>query len=527
MTKSILSGNEAVATGLKLAQADAGVGYPGTPSTEILENFALQGGAAYWAPNEKVALEEAAGVSYAGGRVMVTMKHVGLNVAADPLFTLAYTGTKGGLVIVSADDPGMASSQNEQDNRNYAKFVGIPMLEPSDSAEAVTFTKQAFLLSEQVELPVLLRFTTRVSHTKSIVDVDNETPLTPFNFDFVKAPKERVMVPANAKKAHIVLEGKLDKLKILTEASPLNYEIIKDKNIGIITGGACFMHVQEAFPNASILKLGFTWPLPLHKIKAFADKVQKCFVIEEGSRFLEENIKAAGINITGKADGFLFGELNVDKVRKIINGQNFTYELKPLPHPPALCLGCPHRKTFEILHDLDCIVAGDIGCYSLGVMPPFNAMDFCLCMGAGIGIGVGLRRILPEDKARKVVSIIGDSTFLHSGITGLIEMVYNKPATGHVVIVMDNSTTAMTGLQEHAATGRKMNLAPARKHIEIADFCKAAGVDNVDIIDPNDAQEYKELLLKRLASDDTSVIISRRSCVLELKKLAKLGKGKG
>lgn len=522
--KRILSGDEAVAHAALACGLTLGSGYPGTPSTEILETVSLFGGEAEWSPNEKVALEVGIGVSFAGGRSLVTMKHVGLNVAADPLFTLTYTGVRGGLVLVSADDPGMASSQNEQDNRHYARAAKLPMLEPSDSQEAYDYTLRAFELSEEFKVPVLLRMTTRVCHSRAPVCLWKDPEARRGETRHEKEIQTRVMIPAFAKKAHVRLEETMKQIAERNETSDLNIVFGDNPELGIITSGVAFEHVMEAFPQASILKLGTTWPLPYRKIGEFARSVKRAVVVEESDRFLEENLRAAGIAVEGKADAFLYGELNVERVRKLLAGDETPEPPQKPGRPPQLCPGCPHRKTFETLRDLGCIVSGDIGCYTLGVLPPFSAMDCSVCMGASIGVGLGLRHSLSETDARKVVSVIGDSTFLHSGLTGLVEMVYNKPATGHLVLILDNSTTAMTGLQEHAATGRHINLSPAPK-VKLEDLCTAAGVDHVDIVDPVTEQEkFRDLIRTRLASNEASVIIVRRPCVLQMKKLAKLNR---
>ena len=521
--KIILSGDEAIAYGALAAGVKLGVGYPGTPSTEILETLSGIGGKAQWAPNEKVALEVGIGVAFAGARSIVTMKHVGVNVAADPLFTLTYTGVRGGLILVSADDPGMASSQNEQDNRNYAKFAQMPMLEPADSQEAYDFTIKAFELSEKFGQPVMLRVTTRVCHSRTPVCLwkEPETPAVP---EYIRTVATRVMIPANAKKAHVRVVGTMNDLQKFNEDSEFNSILNNSNELGIITSGIAFQHSCEAAPQASILKLGMTWPLPLEKIRAFASSVKRCVVVEEGSRFLEEAVLAAGIPVDPKDEVFEFGELNVNRIKKLLAHDCSPDEKGAPGRPPALCPGCPHRKTYEILRDLNCIVAGDIGCYTLGVLPPFNAIDCSVCMGASIGMGAGLRMAMKEEDARRVVSVIGDSTFVHSGITGIIQMVYNRPETGHLVLILDNSTTAMTGLQEHPATGRHMDLTEAPKLV-LEDLCKAAGADHVDIIDPvTQTEEYIRLIKTRLASNDVSVIIVRRPCILQMKKLAKLAK---
>ena len=522
--KKILSGDEAVAYGVLASGVKLGTGYPGTPSTEILETLSAIGGKAQWAPNEKVAMEVAIGVAFAGARTIVTMKHVGVNVAADPLFTFTYTGTTGGFILVSADDPGMASSQNEQDNRNYAKFAQMPVLEPSSSQEAYDFAIKAFEISEQFGQPVMLRMTTRVCHSQGIVNLW-KTPEAPAETHYEKRVQSRVMVPAFAKKAHVRVVQTMKALAEFNETNNLWSTEGNSDELGIITSGVAYQHTLEAAPNAKIFKLGMTWPLPVKAIKEFAKSVKRVVVVEEGSRFLEENLKAAGISVEGKAETFEYGELNTARVKKLI-ANDITPEPEGAPgRPPALCPGCPHRKTFELLHELNCIVAGDIGCYTLGVMPPFTAIDCCVCMGASIGTGLGLRHALPENEARKVVSVIGDSTFIHSGITGLVEMAYNRPEFGHLVMILDNSTTAMTGLQENPATGRKLNMEPAPGKLIIEDVAKACGVDNVDVIDPGaEPERFAGLVKTRLESNDVSVIVVRRPCILELKKAAKLAK---
>lgn len=518
--KKILSGDEAVAHGAKAAGVALGVGYPGTPSTEILETLSKIGGCAQWAPNEKVALEVATGVGVGNARSLVTMKHVGLNVAADPLLTLTYMGTTGGLVVVSADDPGLASSQNEQDNRNYAKFAQMPMLEPSDSQEAYDLTILAFELSEKFKTPVLLRMTTRVCHSTGIVELrEQNEPVRAGSYRHDM--RTRVMLPANAGRAHVRLHETMKALKEYNEGSNL-WTIDGEGRLGIIVSGVACQHVREAAPNAKILRLKMTWPLPTDAVRKFVSGVDRAVVVEEGSRFLEENLLAAGIPVQGKDDAFLFGELSVGRVKKLLARDDSPMPSGAPGRPPALCPGCPHRKTFELLRDMDLIVCGDIGCYTLGALPPFNAMHVSECMGASIGCGVGLRHALGDHPdARRVVSVIGDSTFLHSGLTGIAEMTYNRPKTGHVVLILDNATTAMTGLQEHPATGRRLDMTPAPA-IKLEEVCRALGADHVDVIDPvQDNARYAELLKERLASDDASVIIVRRPCLLQMKKLAK------
>ncbi len=522
--RMLASGNEAIAMGAKACGVNIGVGYPGTPSSEILDVFSRLGGVAQWAPNEKTALEVGIGAAFANGRSLITMKHVGLNVAADPLFTIAYSGTPGGLVIVSADDPGMASSQNEQDNRRYAVAAGVPMLEPADSQECYDFTIRAFELSEQFRCPVLLRVTTRVCHSKCILEKrDQET--TPRTGKFDRDPKSNVMIPAYARIAHRKLRAKLHELEELNEKGEFTRWIHKGDELGVIATGISFQHVRDAAPEASLLKPGLTYPLPLETIRRFAASVKRCVVVEEGDPIVTEAIRAAGIPVEGKAEMFRFGELNVNRVRRLLAGDLTPETPPPAGKPPQLCLGCPHRKSYEALRDLGCIVSGDIGCYTLGVLPPFEAVDTCVCMGASVTVGLGMRKVLPEAEARRVVSVIGDSTFLHTGINGIVEMVYNRPATGHVVIVLDNSTTAMTGLQEHPGTGRKLDHTPAPR-VSIEEVVRGIGVDNVDVIDSTaDPAGFRELVSRRLSSNDTSVIIVRRPCILALAK-AKSYEGK-
>jgi len=516
------SGNEAIAMAAVDAGITLGVGYPGTPSSEILDNVDKLGGKAQWSPNEKSALEVGIGVGFAHGRAIVTMKHVGLNVAADPLFTIAYSGTPGGLVIVSADDPGMASSQNEQDNRRYAIAAGVPMLEPADSQEAYDFTLRAFALAEEYRCPVILRVTTRVCHSKCIM-VRRFESKKPAPGHFKRDPKSNVMIPAFARIAHRRLRENMHKLAALNEQGEFTQILKKGTDLGIITSGISFVHVLDAAPEASVLKLGMTYPLPIETIRKFAAGVKRCLVVEEGDPVLYDAISAAGIKVEGKSEMYRFGELNVTRVRRIVKGDCSPEFVPPNGKPPQLCVGCPHRKAYEVLRDLDCIVSGDIGCYTLGVLPPFNAVDTCVCMGASITVGLGMRNALPEADARRVVSVIGDSTFWHTGVNGIVDMVYNKPATGHVVLILDNSTTAMTGLQEHPGTGKKLNHIDPASKVSIEEAVRGLGVDRVDVCDPTaDMASFIDLLKSRLASNDCSVIIARRPCILAVVKAKSL-----
>jgi indolepyruvate ferredoxin oxidoreductase alpha subunit len=516
--KLLLNGDEAIAAAAYDAGVALGTGYPGTPSTEILEEFEHLGGHAQWAPNEKIALEVAIGVSFAGGRSIATMKHVGLNVAADPLFTAAYTDVSGALIVVSADDPGMASSQNEQDNRRYAVAAAIPMLEPSDSQEAYDFTFLAIEISERWHVPVLLRLTTRVCHSKSILE-RREKPLPVKPGSYTKNMRVHSMMPANARPAHRNLREKLRQIAQWCEESGPAKIVSGSRSLGIITSGISYEHVREAAPEASVLKLGMTYPLPIEKIRKFAAGVDRCLVVEEGDPYLVEQIRTAGIAVEDKLQSFRFGELNIERVRRLI-AQDSSPEPKLVPgKPPALCPGCPHRSAFEVLRDLNCIVSGDIGCYGLGALPPFDAVDTSLCMGASIGIGLGMRHMLPPEEAKRVVSVLGDSTFMHTGINGVIEMLFNPPPSGHLLVILDNGITAMTGMQENPGTGRKLDHSKTNK-IVFEDVIRAMGVKNVHVVDAvANKAEFSKLVLESLEKPELSVIIARRECLLAAKSI--------
>jgi indolepyruvate ferredoxin oxidoreductase alpha subunit len=522
MDRQLLSGDEAVALAALHAGVALGTGYPGTPSTEILEAFDALGGRAQWAPNEKVALEVGLGAAFGNARVLVTMKHVGLNVAADPLFTAAYTGVSGALIVVTADDPGMASSQNEQDNRRYAIAAGLPMIEPSDSQEAYDLFFTAIEMSERWKLPVLYRMTTRVCHSKSVVtpaargDAAPEAARKPaphFEHDI----NARVMIPANARPAHRRLRAKLVDIAAWGEECALNRVEPGSgsaADLGIVTSGVSYLHAAEAAPGAAILKIGLVNPLPLEKARAFAAAHARTVVIEEGDPVIADSLRAAGVAVESRPDIYRFGELDVPRVRRILAGDASPEPAAPLGKPPELCPACPYHAVYATLQKHDCIVAGDIGCYTLGVLPPYRAMDTCVAMGASIGVGLGLRHVLPPEEARRVVSIIGDSTFVHSGISGLVEMAYNPPPTGHVVIVLDNGTTAMTGQQEHPGTGRRLDHGPTAR-LSIEGVASAIGIESVTVIDPYaDPDGFESLLLERLAAPELSVIVARRPCVL-------------
>jgi len=518
----LLSGNEAVALAARHCGVALGTGYPGTPSTEILENFSAFGGKAQWAPNEKVAAEVALGAAFARARVLVTMKHVGLNVAADVLFTMTYSGVDGGYVLVVADDPGMASSQNEQDSRRYAEAAVAPMFEPANSQEAYDLLRVAFDVSERWKIPVLFRMTTRVSHSKSPVKprfpVGTDLAATATGAaapEFVRNIAGRVMVPGHARPAHRRLRAKMAELEAWNEAEGPTLHERRSEELGVIVAGISYHHVREAAPDASVLKLGMTYPLPLRTIRNFAESVGRCVVIEENDPWLVTACRAAGMLVEAKDDAiFRFGELSVERVRRILARDSRPEPAAPRGKPPELCGGCPHRSSFEVLKELDCIVAGDIGCYSLAALPPLAAMDMLIDMGAAVGMGLGLRHVLPRDQAKRVVSVIGDSTFLHGGLPGLVEMAYNPPETGHVLIILDNGTTAMTGQQEHPGTGRQLDGAGTYR-VSYEDMARAAGVKNVVTLNPiREKARLKEVLVAALQAYELTVIIARSPCIL-------------
>ena len=517
--KELMLGNEAVARGAYEAGVRVAVAYPGTPSTEITENMAKYSkDEVYceWAPNEKVALEVAIGASMGGARAICCMKHVGVNVAADPLFTAAYTGVRGGLVLGAADDPGMHSSQNEQDSRFYARSAHVPMLEPADSAECREYVMRAFEISEKYDTPVMLRLVTRIAHARSLVEegVRQEIPLK----DYEKDIKKYVMMPGNAKGRHDVVEAREKKLEEEIDALGFNRVEMADTKVGVVCSGSAYQYVKEALPNASVLKLGMVYPLPEKLIRDFASKVDQLLVVEELEPFFEDAIKAMGIPCSGKDKTGLQGELFVRKVGRLFGGEADCgpAETQGVPmRPPVLCPGCPHRAVFYVLKKLGLTVAADIGCYTLGAMPPLAAVDSVVCMGASIGMALGLEKARGRDFAKKTVAVIGDSTFVHSGITGLVDMVYNQ---GHsTVIIVDNSTTGMTGHQPNPTTGFNVRgeIAP---QLDVVKLCEAIGVPSVRVVDPFDMKELEQTIMEESEKDVPSVIIARRPCALLVKK---------
>ncbi|MEO0289471.1 MAG: indolepyruvate ferredoxin oxidoreductase subunit alpha [candidate division WOR-3 bacterium] len=513
--KELLSGNEAVARGAFEGGVHFASAYPGTPSTEILENMAKYKEIhSQWSVNEKTALETAIGASFGGMRALVAMKHVGLNVAADPLFSVGYIGAKGGLVIVSADDPGMHSSQNEQDNRNYARSAKIPMLEPSDSQEAKDFTKMAFVISEEFDTPVLLRLTTRISHSKSVVQLGDRDVVAVKGYE--KDIKKNLILPAHARLLHKKVEERFKKLKELSNDFKYNFIEYKDKKVGIITSGISYQYAKEAMPDASFLKISLTWPLPEELIREFAKNVQVLYVVEENDPFLETEIKAMGIDVVGKELIPEVGELN-PYIVKVSLGVIKPYipksiEFKAPPRPPALCPGCPHTAVFYAINKNKLIATGDIGCYTLGALPPLNAMDTCVDMGASITNAIGLEYALKKaNDNRKIVAVIGDSTFYHSGITGLIDMIYN--GSKGTVIILDNSITAMTGHQDNPGTGKTL-MGDESPIVDIEKLVKGLGVKNVKVIDTYNLEEVVKTIKEETEKDELSVIIAKRPCML-------------
>ncbi|MDD5170154.1 MAG: indolepyruvate ferredoxin oxidoreductase subunit alpha [Syntrophales bacterium] len=513
--KRLMSGNEAIARGAFECGVRFGVGYPGTPSTEILEEFAKYDGVyAEWAPNEKVALEVGIGAALAGAKSLVTMKHVGVNVAADPLFTVSYTGTNGALVIISADDPSLHSSQNEQDNRNYAKFAKIPMIEPADSGEAREFIKIAFEISERFDTPVFLRSTTRVSHSKSVVKIDDAKPYEDKTAIKINASKY-VMVPAMARLRRLEVEKRMKAIAEFAETFPENRMEINSKEIGIITAGMPYNYAKAVFPDYSYLKLGMVYPLPVNLIRTFASKVKRLYVIEELDPFIEEQIRAMGITVIGKEIFPFTNEFDPGVIETAMTGKApVTVKLPEVaipPRPPNLCPGCPHRGLFQVVGKLKAFVTGDIGCYTLSFMKPLEGLHSCICMGASIGMAHGMSKALKEKGQGKVVGVLGDSTFLHSGITPLLNMAYNRGEA--VIVICDNRTTAMTGMQEHPATGYTLQ-GEKTKEIDLEALGRTLGIDSVRVIDPYDLKNTKTVMKEELARKGSSLVISRRSCVL-------------
>ena len=517
-------GNVAVANGFRDGGGSVASAYPGTPSTEITENIAkFDDVYSEWAPNEKVATEVAVGASIAGARSLCAMKHVGLNVAADPLFTASYTGVNGGMVIAVADDPGMHSSQNEQDSRYYARSAHVPALEPADSQECYDFTREALLLSEQFDTPFLLRLTTRIAHSQSIVETREREAFT--LKDYKKDFKKYVMMPGMAKLRHKVVEKRDVDLVAFAETTPLNRIEWGSHTVGIICSGIAYQYAKEAYPKASFLKLGLVYPLPEKKIADFAAEVDTLLVVEELEPYFEDHIKRLGIKVLGKERLSLQGELSTSIVRESFadicadlveeeyrHGFSQAATLGNVPQrPPVMCPGCPHRGAFYIFKKLGLVVCGDIGCYTLGALPPSEAMDACVCMGASIGMAHGMDKARGHDFAKKTIAVLGDSTFIHSGITGLVNIVYNKGVS--TVVILDNSITGMTGHQQNPTTGFTIKNEPT-KQVDLVKLCEAIGVTRVRVCDPFDLKAFEQTLKEEIAATEPSVVIAQRPCAL-------------
>ena len=518
--KQLMLGNAAVARGLYEAGVSFASSYPGTPSTEVTEELAKYDEVySEWAPNEKVAMEAAFGASLAGRRSFCAMKHVGLNVAADPLYTMSYTGINGGMVIVVADDAGMHSSQNEQDSRHHAIASKVPMLEPSDSDEAYRFAKLAYEISEEFDTPVLLKMCTRVAHSQSVVETGER--VVPEKKEYVKDIRKYVMTPANAIRKHPVVEERTRKLSEYGYDSPLNRMEISGKELGIITDSTSYQYVKEVCGDTvSILKIGLVNPLPDRLIKEFASKVEKIVVVEELDPIIEDHCKALGLKVSGKDILPMTGEFSRNIVAKALGieeHKGVALEDPMPPRPPAMCPGCPHRGLFYALTKNKCTVLGDIGCYTLGSAPPLNAVDTTLCMGASLSSIHGFNKMGGEETEKKTVAVIGDSTFMHSGMTGLANIAYNQ--SNSVSIILDNSITGMTGHQQNPLTGLNIKGDPAGQ-IDLEALCRAMGIERVKVVDPYDLKECDRVIKEELEAAGPSVIISRRPCVL-LKKVEK------
>jgi indolepyruvate ferredoxin oxidoreductase alpha subunit len=522
MGKVLLSGNEAIARGAFEHGVVLASAYPGTPSTEILENIAHYDEIiAEWAPNEKVALDVAIGAAYAGARAMAVMKHVGLNVAADAFFYASMTGSEAGLVIVCADDPAMHSSQNEQDNRHYCKFARVPCLEPSDSQEAKEMVGVALEISERFDTPVLLRITTRIAHSHTLVALAEpavERPREPYNYrvDLTKY----VMVPGNARRRHPVIETRVDRLRAFGESFAYNRVEMGNTRVGIVTNGVAYQYAREVFPEASFLRLGMTYPLPPQLIQGFARQVERLIVIEELDPFIEEEIRLMGIPVDGKRIFPITGELDPTVVRESAVragllpaygavASNPLAEMPPLPlRPPLLCPGCTHRGVFAVTKKLKLVVNGDIGCYTLGFLPPLSALHTCGCMGASIGVAHGANKVGLQ---KKNVAVLGDSTFLHTGMPALLNVAYNQSDT--VTIILDNRTTAMTGHQENPATGHTLKGEPTLA-VDFTQLARAMGIEHVSVVDPYDLKQVETALRTALDAEGPCVIVAQRACAL-------------
>ena len=512
----LLSGNEAVARGCYEHGVKVATAYPGTPSTEILENVVRYKDDIYcqWSPNEKVAFEVAMGAAFGGVRTIVAMKHVGLNVAADPLMTSTSVGGDGGFVIVTGDDPGMHSSQNEQDNRYYAKFAKIPLVEPSDSQETKDYLGAAFEISERFGTPVLFRLTTQLCHAKTTVELGERTEVE--RKEYEKDISRRVVIPAHARRLHVKVEKRLEEIRTFAETSPLNRVEEGDPAVGVISSGIAYQYARDAFPDATFLKLGLSFPFPIELAEKFCARFETVYIVEENEPFIEEHLRYAGItNIAGKEKVPLCGELNQSIVARSFGGGEEPDKAAVAPRPPVLCPGCPHRSTFFTLNRLGIGATSDIGCYTLGVMPPLNGIDTTICMGASIGNALGFEKAIGRDFAKKMVAVIGDSTFVHSGMTGLADVAYNKGAT--TVIIVDNSITAMTGHQHHPGTGMTLMGEPTTKLDYIA-LAESMGVKDARRVDAFDMEAVKAAIKDATDNPEASLLVMEGPCALMVRK---------
>ena len=519
--KKVLSGNEAIARGAWEAGCHFAAAYPGTPSTEILENVAhYKEINSQWSVNEKVAFEAACGASIGGARALCAQKHVGLNVAADPLFTMSYLGVHGGFVIITADDPGMHSSQNEQDNRHYARAAKLPLLEPADSQEAKDMVIEGFKISEKFNTPVLIRVTTRICHSKSVVECFDREEIEVKKFE---KNQRFLCLPSAARKLHVKVEQRSLDIAEYGNSYKWNKAEYNDTSVGIITSGISYNYTKEVMPDASFLKLTLSWPQPEKLIREFADKVDKILIIEENEPFIENQVKALGITCEGKKYFDIKGELSPERIQEGLSVAlperiqkpemvEIPEGIEPAVRPPVLCPGCPHRGVFRALGKLKVFVSGDIGCYTLGAFAPLNALHSCLCMGGGVTVAEGIEKA--QGNHTKVVGMVGDSTFVHSGITGLIDMVYNK--SKGTIIIVDNSITAMTGHQQNPTTAKTLQMEETHQ-LDIEAVCKAVGVKHVKVVDPFDLKATEDVLKEEINRGELSVVITRRPCILILK----------
>jgi len=515
--KVLMSGNEAVARGAYEAGVNIASAYPGTPSTEILENISTYREIySTWSTNEKTAFDFVSGASFTGARVLVAMKHVGLNVAADPFFSLSHIGATGGFIVVTCDDPGMHSSQNEQDNRHYARAAKVPLLEPSSSQEAKDLVKIGIKISEEFDTPVLLRLTTRISHSKGVVTLGEREEHVPTGYE--KEFSRRVLLPVNARKRHRFVEERLRRLKEFSEQFEYNRTERGNSDVAVVTSGVAYNYVKEVFPDAEVLRLSMSYPFPANLVKQFLAGRERIYVVEENDPFVEGYVRELGFRVTGKERIPMDGELNSSRLAESLGFKEGTSapSVDGIPsRPPVLCPGCPHTGVFYVINKLKLIATGDIGCYTLGGLPPLDAMDTCVSMGSSIGNALGLEKALGPSIAHRLVAVLGDSTFFHTGIPSLVDVVYNRGMS--TVIIVDNRTTAMTGHQDHPGTGRTLMGEPTSV-VDLVKVCKGLGVKHTYVVDPHDLKETERLIKREVKREAPSVVIARRECALLTRK---------